>query len=252
MKLNNILFVDLDDTLFQTLAKHSGDSTLEPIAFYKSGDPCSYTTEKQRMLFNLLDSTMTIIPTTARDLDAFRRVKLTFSSYIICNFGGTVITPSGEIDINWKNDVIAKISPLMPSLNQLTTAINDFCMVSGYPGRAKIVSDCGIDFYLVIKDPEKKTERLEAIENAVVLPWIANQTNNFFIHRNANNLAVVPTAINKAHAVEYVTSLLKNEHPKILTFGMGDSKSDAQFMTLCDYAIIPKVSQLRSHMEKSL
>lgn len=252
MKLNKILFADLDDTLFQTLAKYSGDPSLEPVAYYKSGDACSYTTEKQRMLFDFLDENMTVIPTTARDLEAFRRVKLGFTSYAICNFGGVVISPNGEIDSYWKNRVLENINPLMPLLHDLIADINVFCTASDFPGRAKIISDCGIDFYLVIKDPEKKIERLGIIENEVVLPWIARQNNLFFIHRNANNLAVVPAAINKSHAVEYVISLLKKDNAEIMTFGMGDSKTDAQFMTLCDYAITPKTSQLASHMVNAI
>ena len=31
---------------------------------------------------------------------------------------------------------------------------------------------------------------------------------------------------------------------KIMTFGMGDSRSDARFMAACDYAIIPRGTQL--------
>lgn len=256
-KLNKILFVDLDDTLFQTLAKYSGDSTLEPVAFYTSGEPCSYASQKQRSLFSFFDQNMTVIPTTARDLDALRRVKLDFNSYVICNFGGTVVLPGGAIDEAWAQSVMTHIERLLPSLHTLLADINNFCVESDFPGRAKIISDCGTDFYLVIKDPEKQLQRLDAIEQEIILPWMAKQQgvqqhNPFFIHKNANNLAVVPSAINKAHAVEYVISLLKNENKDIITFGMGDSKTDAKFMALCDYAITPKLSQLSAHMECAL
>jgi hydroxymethylpyrimidine pyrophosphatase-like HAD family hydrolase len=247
--LNKILFVDLDDTLFQTLAKYSGDSTLEPVAYYKSGEPCSYSSQKQRSLFNFFDTNMTVIPTTARDLDAFRRVKLDFNSYAICNFGGTVILPSGEIDGAWAEHITTRLTPLVPSLHLLLADINNFCFASNFPGRAKIISDHGTDFYLVIKDPERQIQRLDIIEREIIFPWLAKQNNAFFVHKNANNLAVVPSIINKSHAVEYLITSLKKADKDVITFGMGDSKTDAKFMALCDYAITPKQSQLSSHME---
>ena len=50
--------------------------------------------------------------------------------------------------------------------------------------------------------------------------------------------------MNKSHAVAYVTELLRAEHGPILTFGIGDSRSDARFMAACDYAIVPRGTQL--------
>ena len=247
--MNKILFVDLDDTLFQTLAKYSGDSTLEPVAYYKSGEPCSYASQKQRSLFSFFDTNMTVIPTTARDLDAFRRVNLGFTSYAICNFGGTIILPSGEIDRIWEQQITTHLTSLVPSLHLLLAEINNFCAASNFPGRAKIISDYGTDFYLVFKDPEKQLHRLDIVEREIILPWLAMQDKAFFVHKNANNLAVVPSSINKAHAVEYLISIFKKSDKDLITFGMGDSRTDAKFMALCDYAITPKTSQLASHME---
>ena len=78
----------------------------------------------------------------------------------------------------------------------------------------------------------------------MVAPWIAAGQREYFIHRNGNNLAILPNALNKSHAVAYVTEKLRAEHGDILTFGIGDSKSDARFMAACDYAIVPRRTQL--------
>jgi predicted mannosyl-3-phosphoglycerate phosphatase (HAD superfamily) len=78
----------------------------------------------------------------------------------------------------------------------------------------------------------------------VVQPWIAEGGREYFIHRNGNNLAILPNALDKSHAVAYVSEKLRQEHGEILTFGMGDSRSDARFMAACDYAIVPGRSQL--------
>ena len=42
----------------------------------------------------------------------------------------------------------------------------------------------------------------------------------------------------------YLRAELEAEHGPIVSFGMGDSRSDARFMAACDYAIIPNGTQL--------
>ncbi len=97
---------------------------------------------------------------------------------------------------------------------------------------------------------------LEFIEREAVLPWLAainaGAGSDFCVHRNANNLAILPKTLNKARAVAYVRQILEAEHGEIITFGMGDSTSDARFMASCDYAIIPKGSQLAAHTVETL
>jgi hydroxymethylpyrimidine pyrophosphatase-like HAD family hydrolase len=251
MKLNSVIFIDLDDTLFQSLAKLSTDNTLEPVANYKSGAPCSYNTEKQRALFKLLDSNMTLIPTTARDIDAFRRVNLSFKSYVICNFGGVVLTPSGEVDRRWFDNVQHRICSHIPRLLELHQIITEYCSLNAIPSKSKIIEDLGQSFYLNVKDPEKNLERIDIIQRTVVEPWLNKFSEYFFVHRNANNLAVVPNPIDKSEAVKYVTTLLKLEHEELLTFGMGDSNSDSAFMLACDYSLIPNNSQLSKLLEST-
>lgn len=251
-KLNSAIFVDLDDTLFQSHFKNSTDKSLEPVATYKNGDPCSYNTNKQRTLYQLIDSNMIVIPATARDLDAFRRVNLQFQNYVICNFGGVVLSPSGTVDIEWLNSTQKKISEHIWLLLQLEESITQYCRNNSIPTRIRIVQDLGYSFYLNLKDPEKNLDRIDLIQRTIVEPWVYRYAEYFFIHRNANNLAVVPKPINKSEAVKYVTAILKNQHEQLLTFGMGDSISDAAFMLACDYSLIPNNSQLSKLLESKL
>ena len=71
---------------------------LEPAAYYSNGSICSYTTPAQRAFFAFVDEGMTVIPTTARSLDAFARVHLGFTSYVVLNFGGIILQPDGGIE----------------------------------------------------------------------------------------------------------------------------------------------------------
>lgn len=242
--MKKFLFADLDDTLFQTLEKCATRDALEPAAYYSDGRICSYTTPAQRAFFAFVSEGMTVIPTTARSLDAFRRVDLGFSSYVVLNFGGVILQPGGDIDRDWQGRMHTLMTAALPGLERLAAHIDAWCDRTGYEGRARLVEDAGTPFFIVVKDPDKVALNLERVEREAVLPWIADGNGEYCVHRNGNNLAVLPKTLDKAEAVAYVRERLRREYGEIVTFGMGDSRSDARFMADCDYAIIPRRTQL--------
>jgi hydroxymethylpyrimidine pyrophosphatase-like HAD family hydrolase len=242
--LKKFLFADLDDTLFQSLEKCTAADALEPAAYLKDGSACSFTTPAQRAFIAFAQEGMTMIPTTARNLDALRRVALAFTSYAVLDYGGVVLLPGGSADQDWLGRMRGAMHAALPGLQELAQLIDEYAARTGFAGRARLVEDFGTPFYIVVKDPCKLPERLLPVERDVVAPWIAAGNMNYFIHRNGNNLAILPTALNKAHAVAWVTDRLRAEHGDIITFGMGDSLSDARFMAACDYAIVPGRTQL--------
>jgi hydroxymethylpyrimidine pyrophosphatase-like HAD family hydrolase len=246
--LKKFLFADLDDTLFQTLEKCAVKDALEPAAYYSDGSICSYTTPAQRAFFAFASEGMTVIPTTARSLDAFSRVRLgctsCFKSYAVLNFGGIILQPDGSIERDWQGRMHGLMTSALPGLQALSAHIEDWCARTGYGGRPRLVEDGGTPFFIVVKDPDKVALNLERVEREVVLPWIAGEGKDYCVHRNGNNLAVLPRSLDKADAVAYITERLRREHGEIVTFGMGDSRSDARFMADCDYAIIPRRTQL--------
>ena len=242
--MQKFLFADLDDTLFQSLEKCARPDGLLPAAFLKDGSPISYTTEGQRAFIAFAQDGMTMIPATARNLDAFRRVDLPFASWAVLDYGGIVLQPGGAVDQAWLAHMRGAMQAAMPGLLELAGLIDAWAERTGFKGRARLIEDFGTPFYLVVKDPNKVAATLEPIERDVVAPWILDGGRDYFIHRNGNNLAILPNALNKAHAVAHVTQRLREQHGDILTFGMGDSRSDARFMADCDYAIIPRRTQL--------
>lgn len=250
--MKTFLFVDLDDTLFQTPIKVPNARDLEPVAYLKSGDPISYTTAKQRALFAMFSRDMTLIPTTARNHDAMSRVDLPFSSYTIIDFGGVVLKPDGSVDAAWADIMRADMADALSGLHAIKILIDEYAVAAGLKARARVVEDCTTPFYTLVKDPDKQASNLEQIEREVVLPWLTGAGKDFCVHRNANNLAILPNTLNKARAVAYVRQQLEEEHGEILTFGMGDSTSDARFMASCDYTIIPKGTQLAARTVESL
>jgi hydroxymethylpyrimidine pyrophosphatase-like HAD family hydrolase len=243
-KFQKFLFVDLDDTLFQSREKCGGCGTLEPAAFLKDGSAISFTTAAQRAFIAFAQDGMTLIPATARNLNAFQRVGLAFASYAVLDYGGIVLNPDRSIDQSWLARMQDAMHAALPGLQELAGLIDAWAERSGFGGRARLIEDFATPFYLVVKDPDKIAARLEPIEREVVQPWIDAGARDYFIHRNGNNLAILPNALNKAHAVAYVSERLRQQHGEILTFGMGDSRSDARFMAACDYAIVPRRTQL--------
>lgn len=243
--MKKFLFVDLDDTLFQSPGKCANEKNLHPTAYLKDGSACSFSTPRQRAFFELMDREMTLIPTTARNHDALSRVGLTFSSYAIIDYGGVVLSPKGTPDGDWLEQMRTDMALALDGLKEATEVIDRYSASVGLKGRARLIEDYATPFYIVVKDPDKQAERLERIEREALTGWIASDTGqNFYLHRNGNNLAVLPKKLNKARAVYHLRQRLEKEHGDIMTLGMGDSKSDARFMAACDYAIVPSGTQL--------
>ena len=242
--MKKYLFVDLDDTLFSSLPKCADQQDLHAVAFLKDGAACSFTTAKQRAFLSMASQSMTLIPTTARNSDAFGRVDLPFDDYKIINYGGVVLAPNGLADQVWLEIMRDEMAASLVGLRRAISIIDEFSQRMGLAGKARLIEDYGIPFYVVVKDPDKVAERLALIEQDALTPWIASEGSEFYVHRNGNNLAVLPKALNKARAVEYVISLLRKNYGQVLTMGMGDSRSDARFMAACDYAIVPSGTQL--------
>jgi hydroxymethylpyrimidine pyrophosphatase-like HAD family hydrolase len=242
--LKKYLFVDLDDTLFSSLAKCASDAELQPAAYLKDRTAISFSTARQRAFFGMMDASMTLIPATARNHDAFNRVDLPFNDYKILNYGGLILKPDGEPDAYWREHMRAEMAAALPGLRQAMALIDAHADSIGLKTRARLIEDGGLAFYVVAKDPDKIGERLASFDTELLAPWVAGAGSDFYIHRNGNNLALLPNALNKARAVEYLTRLLREQHGEIMTMGMGDSRSDARFMAACDYAIIPNGTQL--------
>jgi hydroxymethylpyrimidine pyrophosphatase-like HAD family hydrolase len=240
------LFADLDDTLFQSLEKCRTSDGLEPAAFLKDGLPISYTTDTQRAFFAFAQDGMTVIPSTARNRDAFSRVALPFSSYAVLNYGGMVLTPDRAVDPVWQSHMQDAMHAALPGLQELATLLDDYAVKTDFGGRTRLIEDSGTPFYLVLKDPQKRADMLAPFERDVAQAWLDDGDKPYYLHRNGNNFAVLPNALNKAHAVRYVIEQLRKEHGDIMTFGMGDSRADAAFMSACDYAIVPSRTQLAS------
>lgn len=236
------LFIDLDDTLFQTIRKCPESDGLKTAAIARNGDPLSFMTKGQTALFDMFSESMTVIPATARSLDAFRRVRLSFPHGAIIDYGGVIIDGNGKPDGVWDSIIREKAEATCSRLNMLFAVITDHAASSCLRISIRIIGDFDMKLYIVIKHLDADNSELARLHDEFIIHTVPP---GFYIHFNDNNIAIIPDYLNKAHAVDYFieTRIRALEIPYV-TLGMGDSSTDLAFMKKCDYLIIPIRSQI--------
>lgn len=237
-----IALVDLDDTLFQTLRKCPPDVPVErlvPLGFARDGAPLSYATPRQINLLQWLGQSAWLVPVTARSRDALMRARIPFTA-AICAHGGMIIGEDGAPDPEWRRHAEARSAALQPALEKLRDALAAAAEARGAALRVRVLAEEGLGLYVLAKHEETDEAALHATVDAVLDALPAGWT----VHRNGNNVALMPPWLGKQHAVAFLLPRLRERHPDAPVIGIGDSLTDAPYMALCDYAMIPRGSQL--------
>jgi hydroxymethylpyrimidine pyrophosphatase-like HAD family hydrolase len=244
--MQRYIFLDLDDTLFQTLRKCANgadDPALQMRALLPDGTPNSFATAKQQWLWDWLNQGFRVVPVTARDAGAFGRVDLPFREEAVLNHGAVILDKHGAIDRVWMAMLMEDLPAYQTKLLALWADVAAYC--SQHDGfKPKLVQDFGVTWYGYIKHHDGTEATLKTVLDTLIKPHPQVLNGSLYWHLNGNNLAVLPKIINKESAVRYLLARYQREHSEILSFGAGDSKTDAPFMALCDYALIPKHTQL--------
>ena len=244
--MQSYIFLDLDDTLFQTLRKcplGADDPKLQVRASLADGTSNSYATYKQQWLWQWLALGFKIVPVTGRDSLAFDRVTLPFQEEVVLNHGAVILNKQRSIDQIWMTGMKQNLPVYHEKLLDLWQAILAYCQQdTGF--KTRLVEDFAITWYGVIKHVAGTENALTPLLDDIIKPHPHIQNGSLYWHLNGNNLAILPKIINKESAVSYLMAEYKKQHPDLLTFGAGDSHTDAAFMSLCDYALIPKNTQL--------
>ena len=237
-----IAFVDLDDTLFQTIRKCPADvehAALTPLGYLKDGSPLSYATPRQMSLIAWLTETTQFVPVTARGLDALRRVRIPFVA-AVCAHGGVVLGDDGAADPAWAAHVAAQALTHAPMLAALAEAVTREAAALGLTLAVRVLSEGPVGLYVLVKHPAANDAQL----NAAVDAMVGEVPPGWTVHRNGNNIAIMPPYLGKAHAVAHILPGLRRRFPDAATLGIGDSLTDAPFMALCDFAMTPAGSQI--------
>ncbi|MGO1490932.1 MAG: HAD hydrolase family protein [Psychrobacter sp.] len=257
--------MDLDDTLFQTQRKIDAwnlptaeSANLVYATVNKQGEPLSFMSQRQSSLFNWLLSSTELIAVTARDRSEVQRVKLPFDSWQVLTHGAIILTPDGELLNTWQQHMHIALAPLQDKLNQLSQLFanhsqNDSSQLIFTPhtdGFHKHLNHKDAEketliIYLAIKHAKKNHQAL--VELAEQLPkLIRDFDRDFYVHVNANNLAILPHAVHKRHAVQFLLeNHLDDQRP---SFGFGDSLADLPFLQLLDWYGTPNHGQLHDNL----
>ncbi|MFI3187600.1 MAG: hydrolase [Methylococcaceae bacterium] len=244
--MQSYIFLDLDDTLFQTLRKcvpGVNDHALQVRAVLPDGTANSFATHKQQWLWHWLSKGFRIVPVTARDVHAFERVNLPFQEEVVLNHGAVILDKQRKVDPVWMDRIMQSLPEYQQKLLDVWADVELYAQ--RHPGfKPRLVNDFGITWYGVIKHTDGTEMILKTLLDQLIKPHPHVVDGSLYWHINGNNLALLPKIINKESAVSYLLDIYKQQHPEVLTFGAGDSKTDAPFMALCDYALIPKNTQL--------
>lgn len=243
MSVRPLILADLDDSLFQTRAKCGDwpDEALQLMSRLEDGSPSGYATPPQQGLLAWL-AQGELVPVTARSRAVLGRVSIA-QAPAICANGGCILTASGTPDAAWHRhlETAAQATAAAAELHRdLTADLPD----GAY--RHWVVSEDGLDLYVVIKSNHGDVAALDALADAL-RPRLPE---GWRIHANGNNLAFLPPWLNKRAAVRYLLEAVRRETPERLVVGIGDSWSDAGFLDLCDVAMIPTQAQLWQHIAR--
>lgn len=242
--------MDLDDTLFQTKRKIDAwdlptteSEKLVCATINKQGEPLSFMSQRQATFFNWLLASTDFIVVTARDRSEIKRVKLPFNSWQVLTHGAVILTPDGEPLDAWQHYIHEQLLPIQKQINQLAELILE------HSGQDNLVFTLHTDrfindeltIYLAIKHAQKDHQVLADL--AEQLPqFIPDFDQHFYVHVNANNLAILPLAVHKQHAVQFLLdNYLDSQRP---SFGFGDSLADLPFLQLLDWYGMPNHGQL--------
>ncbi|MBP2513793.1 hypothetical protein [Sphingomonas sp. PvP018] len=237
-----IALVDLDDTLFQTLRKCPGDVPVErltPLGFAKDGSPLSYATPRQMGLLEWLSETTHLVPVTARSLDALRRARIPFTA-AVCAHGGVVLDEDGGIDREWQSLMQNEARHHSGLLAGMRDAIHAEATTRAVPINVRVLGEGDLPLYTIAKHADADASALFSVVDAAVPTLPPGWTD----HRNGNNVALMPPHLGKRHAVAHILPALRARFPDAPVIGIGDSRTDAPFMGLCDFAMMPTGSQL--------
>ena len=226
-------FSDIDDTLIQTKRKTDFSKKTIVASYTKKGEENSFFYEGIKLFVDtIIDSGMTFIPTTARNLASYQRTVFYNNpkiKYVILNFGGLLLIDNKE-DQEWTQKMQESYSKVT-ALDSLYTQASKHFEDDNIKLQIKIIDSYYISIYNKF-DLDNK-EILSKIRNS--LNTFLDKESDFYLYENGNSFAILPHFLNKKFAVEH---LIKTHKP-LLSIGAGDNISDLDFMQSADFKFLP-------------
>ncbi|MCF5707702.1 trehalose phosphatase [Pseudomonas syringae] len=236
-----LIFVDLDDTLFQTARKTPADSEKHVATLDISGNANGYMTNVQKSFAHWLLAHSDVVPVTARSVEAYSRVKLPFAAGAICSHGGVILDLMGKVDKDWNEQMKQTLAAYQMRLHELSATTLAIGQEMGVSLRGWVVEEARLFHYVVTKHNEHDDSILTRVLAEVQARGLLD---DMHVHGNGNNLAFLPNGLAKRYAVqEWLRRdiAVNGERPVL---GFGDSITDLGFMDECHWWATPARSQL--------
>jgi HAD superfamily hydrolase (TIGR01484 family) len=233
-----VVFLDLDDTILQTTAKCPSGEPVEIAAVDRAGQALSFITPGQRQLLTTLMTQAEVIPVTGRTDEALARVLIPFNSWRITHHGAVIRQSDGGLPDWWRQQMQTVLAAAEAPLREIA----DWLVAGAETGRYRVSSHRveGYLTYLSVKanaeEPTLASLR-QQLQEECLPPQLA-------LHHNGHNLAVMVRGVQKQDAVRRLIQELQ-QSGAIVTLGAGDSTSDIPFLKVCDFALVPRASQIQ-------
>ncbi|MBC3957103.1 MULTISPECIES: HAD family hydrolase [Pseudomonas] len=236
-----LIFVDLDDTLFQTARKTPADIEKHVATLDISGNANGYMTNVQKSFAHWLLAHSDVVPVTARSVEAYSRVKLPFTAGAICSHGGVMLDLMGRVDKAWNEHMTQTLAAYQTRLHELSAATLTIGQEMGVSLRGWVVEEARLFHYVVTKHNESDDSILTRVLAEVQARGLLD---DMHVHGNGNNLAFLPNGLAKRYAVQEWLRRDKAVNGERPVLGFGDSITDLGFMDECHWWATPARSQL--------
>lgn len=267
-----LYFTDLDSTLFQSRA--TDPAGIVPMTVDAEGAEHGFAREDQHALLQQMISSGIVIPVTARSHEQLERVTgfLTGQAYdlALTDLGATLLVRDNNGDGQW-HAVGAWTEAYMPFINlHIRRLSKDFQILEDWLRGTELEGDVKIDLIslgkrhlplylslMIRKDAEHRAEKTAQIRHRFAEP-MARASGHYALHESEGQICLWPTFVSKGIAVARLREALRDGLDdtrfdrardylgleNAVTFGLGDSTTDIEFMNQSDFMIVPKHSQI--------
>lgn len=229
-----MMFVsDLDQTLIYSKKFLNSSIINARLIETKDGEEISYMTEAAITKLKLFAQIHHFVPVTTRTIEQYKRISLfqheIVPRYAVTSNGGNVLI-NGGIDKEWNTriskDIDLKCLPAPSVLEEFSKIANERWVIS------QREADNLFSYFIIIEN-NIPLDELECFRK-----WLITSGWNMSVQ--GRKLYLVPDCVNKSNAICYVRELASANK----VFAAGDSLLDLCMLSMADYAVIPKHSEL--------
>jgi HAD superfamily hydrolase (TIGR01484 family) len=245
--VRSAVFADIDGTLIESVRRlgHAHEGAVG--ARDREGNAIAVHTPRHRQLLRLLEAADVLVPVTGRSVSALSRVELPFLSYAIVHHGALVLDAARArctaYDERMRDALGATDLVLAEAFAEVTRWIAE--RAPSLRVYRQVIDERTIE--VCVKHVSPTASSLGEEGDAIEEQW--RGLSHVRIHRNGNNLALLPSGVTKESAVAWVVERLEETLGPLVTFGVGDSDTDLEFMRRCDFFVVPRGSQLERGLE---